>query len=80
MVSPVHIVTLYCIYRVVGREGLCTAARKSISILEESVSLHFQKIDVNSPIFRALDLFRTFLAELERIDTQAQLTAGWYQV
>lgn len=62
-----------------GREGLCTAAGKSISILEESASLHFQKIDINSPIFRALELFRTFLAELERIDAEAQLTAGWYQ-
>lgn len=59
----------------VGREGLSAAARKSIAILEESMSLHSQ---TNSPVFRALELFRTFLIELDRIDTLAQSMAGWY--
>ena len=60
--------------RMMGREALTAAVEKSITILNTSLNTSQDKD--NSLLLQTLQVLRRFLAELERIDKDAQQAAG----
>ena len=57
--------------RMMGREALTAAVEKSITILNTSLNA-----SQDSLVLQTLQVLRRFLAELERIDKEAQQAAG----
>ena len=57
-----------------SREALFIAVRKCVDILDDSLSQ--TEGDTQSPAAQALELFKAFLAEMEKIDAQAHTGTG----
>jgi origin recognition complex subunit 3 len=66
--------TAWNLVKMMGREALTAAVEKSITILNTSLNTSQDKD--NSLLLQTLQVLRRFLAELERIDKDAQQAAG----